>query len=68
MLLMLVGRLVSVMIDICKNKIGEEVCVCVGRGEGGVGGRGEVGGGEGSGRWGGKREVGREKEERGRKF
>ena len=33
MLLMLVGRLVSVMIDICKKKIGEEVCVCVGRGE-----------------------------------
>ena len=34
MLLMLVGRLVSVMIDICKKKIGEEVCVCWEGGEG----------------------------------
>ena len=30
------GRLVSVRIDVCEKEIGEEVCVCVGRGmEGG---------------------------------
>ena len=49
MLLMLVGRLVSVMIDICKKQ--------------------NWGGWEGRKRGGeGKWEVGREKEERGRKF
>ena len=64
------GRLVSIMIDVCKNKIGEDVCVCGGGGRGRRKGRtgekkeGEWGGeikrrGRGEG---GKWEVGREKE------